>query len=113
MSARPSCGDLSDEIESMADHMRSVAARMEYLGGFNQEILDHARALEGASRQARTWAKGMRTSRMAAEFTRPGGLYRCSLCGRKYWRETQAGWINSTCVLTGRKARLTRMREPQ
>lgn len=109
---RPTCGDLADEIDHLASHMRNVAARMEYYGGFNERIKAHAAELEGAANQARSWAKGMRTSRMEAEFTRPGGMFRCSACGRNFWRDSAAGWIKSTCILTGQEARLTRIQTP-
>lgn len=87
--------------------MRDVAAKMDYYGGFNVEIRQHAKELDGAANIARGWAKGMRAGK--TNLTGSGHLYRCSDCRRTYWRESAKAWIKSYCLRTGKAARLVRM----
>jgi len=105
-SASP-CSALPDELDALVIHMRDVAAKMDYYGGFNVEIRQHAKELDGAANIARGWAKGMRAGKINP--TGSGHLYRCSDCRRTYWRESAKAWIKSYCLRTGKAARLVRM----
>lgn len=46
--------------------MRNVAARMEYYGGLNAEIVQHGREMDRAADTARGWAKNIRIKNFAA-----------------------------------------------
>ena len=105
------CSGLADDLDALVIQMRNVAARMEYYGGFNSEICEHARELVGAANIARTWAKRIRAGKTAKN--RSGSMYRCSACRRPYWRDSSKAWIKSICVKTGKDARLIRVPNSQ
>ena len=51
--------DLIDEIRTLAELMLEVAVKLDYFGGLNKEICQHASELAMASAIALTWADGM------------------------------------------------------
>ena len=51
---------LAEQIEAVATLMLALAERMEYFGGFNGLIVEHAREMAGASVIARKWAVAIR-----------------------------------------------------
>jgi len=53
---------VSADLLDLAHEMEQVASKMEYYGGFDAEIVRHAKELEGAAEIARGWAKGIRAS---------------------------------------------------
>jgi hypothetical protein len=59
------CSALPGELDALVIHMRNVAARMDYYGGFNVEIRQHAKELDGAANITRGWAKRMRAGKAA------------------------------------------------
>jgi len=106
-SGETSCSALPDELDDLAIRMRNVSARMGHYAGFNAEIRQHAKELDGAANISRGWAKAMRAGRLP--MTGPGYLYRCSMCRRTLWLESDKVWIKSYCLGTGKAARLIRM----
>lgn len=47
---------IPEQLRDMSDHMKDVACKMEYYGGFNAQIKDKAQELLGAAYMAMNWA---------------------------------------------------------
>lgn len=51
--------DLIDSLRKLSEDMLSVAVDLDYFGGLNSEITQHASELAGAAGVVLTWADGM------------------------------------------------------
>lgn len=49
-------GDIPIHLRNLSEHMKDVATRMDYYGGFDGEVKAKAKELLGAARMAEEWA---------------------------------------------------------